>query len=74
MGAKLGAHDAAMNGECPQMALSDTKIRTLKPKAKAYKLADEKGLFLLITPKNSKYWRFKFRFEGKEKNSLWSLS
>ncbi|MFN7096510.1 MAG: DUF4102 domain-containing protein, partial [Gammaproteobacteria bacterium] len=29
------------------MALTDIKIRTAKPKEKAYKLADEKGLFLL---------------------------
>ena len=49
------------------MALTDTKIRSLKPKEKAYKLADEKGLFLLIKPNSGKYWRFKYRFAGKEK-------
>ena len=32
------------------MALSDTKLRKLKPKAKPYKVFDEKGLFLNITP------------------------
>ncbi len=49
------------------MALTDTKIRTLKPKEKPYKQADERGLFLLINPTGSKYWRFKYRFNGKEK-------
>ncbi|MDE2342396.1 MAG: integrase arm-type DNA-binding domain-containing protein, partial [Betaproteobacteria bacterium] len=49
------------------MALSDVTIRTTKPKAKQYKLADEKGLFLLVHPNGSKYWRQKYRFEGKEK-------
>jgi hypothetical protein len=49
------------------MALTDTKIRTIKPKEKAYKLADEKGLFLLINPTGSKCWRFKYRFNAKEK-------
>ncbi|MCS5710442.1 phage integrase central domain-containing protein [Candidatus Berkiella aquae] len=49
------------------MALSDTKVRSLKPREKAYKVADEKGLYLQITPTNAKYWRFKFRFAGKEK-------
>jgi hypothetical protein len=49
------------------MALSDTKVKNAKPREKAYKLADEKGLFLLVTPKGSKYWRFKYRFNGKEK-------
>ncbi len=24
-------------------------------------------LFLLVTPKGSKYWRFKYRFQAKEK-------
>ncbi len=49
------------------MALSDVTIRTAKPKAKQYKLADEKGLFLLVHPNGSKYWRQKYRFEGREK-------
>lgn len=49
------------------MALNDTKIRAAKPKDKAWKLYDDKGLFLLITPKGSKRWNFKFRFAGKEK-------
>ena len=49
------------------MALTDTSIRNAKAKDKAYKLADERGLFLFITPAGSKLWRFKYRFEGKEK-------
>lgn len=32
-----------------------------------YKLTDEKGLFLLVNKNGSKYWRFKYRFAGKEK-------
>jgi integrase len=49
------------------MALSDTAIRTAKPTDKPYKLTDEKGLFLLVTANGSKYWRLKYRFNGKEK-------
>lgn len=49
------------------MALSDVKIKNAKPREMAYKLADEKGLFLLITPKGAKYWRLKYRYNGKEK-------
>lgn len=48
------------------MALSDTAIRTAKPTDKPYKLSDEKGLFLLVTANGSKYWRLKYRFNGKE--------
>jgi len=47
--------------------LSDTKVRTSKPKEKAYKLSDGRGLYLLIHPNGSKYWRFKYQFNGKEK-------
>ena len=49
------------------MALTDTIIRTAKPHNKPYKMADEKGMFLYITPAGSKLWRLKFRFDGKEK-------
>lgn len=48
------------------MALSDTQIRNAKPKEKQYKLADEKALYLLVTPAGSKYWRMKYTFGGKE--------
>ncbi|MDF1781936.1 MAG: integrase arm-type DNA-binding domain-containing protein [Alcanivoracaceae bacterium] len=49
------------------MALSDTAIKAAKTANKAYKLSDEKGLFLLINPNGSKWWRLKYRFAGKEK-------
>jgi len=49
------------------MPLSDIKARKAKPKAKQYKLFDNEGLFLMITPTGGKWWRFKYRFEGKEK-------
>lgn len=47
--------------------LSDIQIRNAKPRDKDYKLSDGGGLFLLVTKKGSKLWRYKFRFEGKEK-------
>lgn len=49
------------------MALNDILIRAAKPREKDWKLADERGLYLLITPKGSKLWRVKFRINGKEK-------
>jgi integrase len=49
------------------VALNHTKIINAKPKEKAYKLADEKGLFLYVTTKGGMYWRMKYRFGGKEK-------
>jgi len=49
------------------MALNDISIKAAKAKAKDWKLADEKGLYLLITPGGGKLWRLKFRHHGKEK-------
>ncbi len=45
------------------MPLTDTAIK----KAKQRKLYDERGLFLLISPKGGKWWWFKYLFDGKEK-------
>jgi integrase len=49
------------------MALTDTQIRKAKPTEKARKLFDERGLYLEISPRGGKWWRFKYRFGGKEK-------
>ena len=45
--------------------LNDNVIRAAKPREKAYKLFDEKGLFLLITPAGSRLWKLKYRFPRK---------
>lgn len=47
--------------------LSDIQARKAKPKDKPYKLTDEKGLYLYITPQGGKLWRFDYRYEGKRK-------
>jgi len=49
------------------MALTDAKIRNLKPKDRPYKIADFDGLYIHVTPKGSKLWRLKYRILGKEK-------
>jgi integrase len=49
------------------MPLTDTAIRNAKPGDKPSKLFDERGLFLLVTPTGGKWWRLKYRFDGKEK-------
>ena len=47
------------------MKLTITVIKNAKPKDKAYKLFDEAGLYLLITKKNHRFWRFNYKFAGK---------
>lgn len=49
------------------MPLTDVRVRTAKPAEKDYKMADERGLFLLVKKNSSKYWRMKYRIAGKEK-------
>ena len=49
------------------MPLTDTKIRNAKPGTKQFKLFDSGGLFLIVSPAGGKWWRFKYRFGGKEK-------
>jgi len=57
------------------MPLSDIKVKSLKAgvkpdgtaTSKSYRVTDEKGLYIEVTPKGGKRWRFKFRFGGKEK-------
>ncbi len=49
------------------MPLTDTGIRKTKPGPKASRLFDGGGLYLQVSPAGAKLWRFKYRFNGKEK-------
>ncbi len=49
------------------MPLTDITVRNAKPAAKQQKLSDSGGLYLLVHPNGSKYWRLKYRILGKEK-------
>jgi len=48
-------------------AESDRAIRSAKPTDKPQKLRSGGGLYLLLNPNGSRWWRFKYRFAGKEK-------
>ena len=45
--------------------LTDTEIKTAKPKDKLYRKADSNGLVIEITPAGKKYWRYRYRFDDK---------
>lgn len=49
------------------MPLNDLQCRHAKPQAKPYKLYDAGGLYLEVMTNGSKYWRYKYRIDGKEK-------
>ncbi|WP_316391096.1 tyrosine-type recombinase/integrase [Citrobacter farmeri] len=49
------------------MKLTARQVSTAKPTEKPYKLSDGGGLYLLVNPNGSRYWRMKYRYAGKEK-------
>ncbi len=59
------------------MPLSEMRVRNAKPENKPYKLFDDGGLFLMVSPlaeksgdgkpAASKLWKIKYRYLGKEK-------
>ncbi len=49
------------------MPLTDVVVRKAKSSGKTSKLFDERGLYLEVSPTGSKWWRLKYRFDGKEK-------
>lgn len=67
MGVTFGGNRQFTLSPTPIMPLNDATARTAKPREKPYKLSDEKGMYLLVNPNGSKWWRLKYRFAGKEK-------
>ena len=49
------------------MGLTIKEIENAKPHSNSYKLVDGRGLCLLISPTGAKLWRWRYRFDGKEK-------
>ncbi|MBN8606234.1 MAG: integrase arm-type DNA-binding domain-containing protein [Caulobacterales bacterium] len=49
------------------MALSDSKLKALKPKLRAYKVADGASLYVVVTPSGGRLWRFDYQHAGKRK-------
>lgn len=48
------------------MPLNDTQIRNAKPKAAPYRLTDGHGLQLEVRPSGAKFWRYRYRIDGRE--------
>ena len=46
--------------------LTDAHVRKIKPLEKKKRYADEKGLYLEVTPSGGRFWRLKYRFNGRE--------
>ena len=50
------------------MPLNVLRINSLKAGDKPYKVTDSGGLYLLVQPNGSRYWRLAYRFAGKQKS------
>ena len=46
--------------------LTDAQVRKIKPLDKKKRYSDEKGLYLEVTPSGGRFWRLKYRFNGRE--------
>ena len=53
------------NSKSPK--LTDRKVRNVKPLRSARKIVDGRGLYLLVVPNGGRYWRYNYRFNGKQK-------
>ncbi|MEY4685849.1 MAG: hypothetical protein RLZ25_2308 [Pseudomonadota bacterium] len=51
------------------MTLTEIALRIAKPEPKAFKLSDAGGMYVLIHPNGSKYFRFDYRFDGKRRTA-----
>ena len=47
--------------------LTDTLVKSTKPKDAPYKLSDGGGLYLLVKPNGGKYWHLAYRYNEKQK-------
>jgi hypothetical protein len=50
--------------------LTDTKIKTLKPRAERYRVSDYGGLLLEVMPSGSKIWRYRYQLHGVRQPAL----
>ena len=49
------------------MPITQAQIVNAKPREKPYRLFDGRGLYVEISPSGGRWWRFKYRINGKEK-------
>jgi transposase-like protein len=67
------SHDGSAPAQPPMhqnsgaWARAKSERRALEPLRYARKICDGRGLYLLVTPNGSRYWRYNYRFQGKHK-------
>lgn len=56
------------------MSLTNLQVKNAKPKDRLYKLTDGNGLYLAVTTKGIKSWRYDYKFNGKRKTHTYGKS
>lgn len=54
-------------GSIRNSGLTANAVKHAKPREKPYKLSDRDGLYLLVKPSGSRYWRMNYRFNGEQR-------
>ena len=49
------------------MRLTDTAVRAAKPGDRPQRIPDERGLYLLLNPDGSRWWRLDYTIHGRRK-------
>lgn len=62
----MGAIGSSARGAAPKMPLTDFLVRSARPAAGPLRLYDERGPYLEIAPNGGRWWRLKYRFDGKK--------
>jgi hypothetical protein len=52
------------------MLTTDTALRKATPASKPFRISDGAGLYLLVQPNGSKWWRFDYRRPTTGRNTL----
>jgi integrase len=60
-------HISSSKTGCPQLPLTDAKIRSAAPRDKSFRIYDSRGMYLEVSPTGGRWWRWKYRVASKEK-------
>jgi integrase len=63
----MGVYCGGIFGPWGYLMLTQATIKALKTTERQYKVSDSGGLYMLVTPKEGRYWRYKYRYHGVEK-------
>jgi integrase len=67
VGTNVGMSETGIKKIPTRRPLFDKTVQNLKPAKRPYKRSDGGGLYVLVTPDGSRYWRMAYRFNGKQR-------